>query len=83
MAKVLNLPDRGNSILRKIMQRGKGKDLHEYLQMMLKEQAELYGWKARIEGRIPWSLESVSPPGIIFENGIVSEREQHVRSLLL
>ena len=32
---------------------GKGGDFHKQLQLMLKEQAELYGWKANIEERIP------------------------------
>jgi excisionase family DNA binding protein len=38
---------------------GKGGDMHKHLQMTIKEQAELFGWKAVIEERIPKSLESV------------------------
>lgn len=59
LAKILVLTDRGISVLKKLSPPGKGGDLHKHLQMMLKEQAELYGWKARIEERIPRSLESV------------------------
>lgn len=59
LAKILVLTDRGISVLKKLSPLGKGGDLHKHLQMMLKEQAELYGWKAKIEERIPRSLESV------------------------
>lgn len=59
LAKILVLTEKGESILRKFVPQGKGGDLHKHLQMMLKEQAELYGWKATIEERIPRTLESV------------------------
>jgi len=59
LAKVLNLTDKGNLTLNKSPLVGKGGDFHKHLQMMLKEQAELFGWRAVIEERIPRSLESV------------------------
>ena len=59
LAKVLALTDKGTSVLKKSPLPGKGGDLHKHLQMMLKEQAEIYGWKAVIEEKIPRSLESV------------------------
>jgi len=59
LAKVLVITDKGESTLRKLSLPGKGGDLHKRLQMMIKEQAELFGWKAKIEERIPRSLESV------------------------
>lgn len=59
LAKVLSITDKGTSILKKSPFSGKGGDTHKYLQMTLKEQAELFGWKAAIEERIPRSLETV------------------------
>lgn len=59
LAKVLTLTDKGNLLLKKSSLVGKGGDFHKHLQMMLKEQAELFGWKAIIEERIPRTLESV------------------------
>jgi excisionase family DNA binding protein len=59
LAKVLNLTEIGASFVKKLSPAGKGGDLHQHLQIMFKEQAELYGWKATIEERIPRSLESV------------------------
>jgi len=59
LAKVLNLTDKGVSVVKKLSSEGKGGDLHKELQQMIKEQAELFGWKARVEERIPRSLESV------------------------
>lgn len=59
LAKVLTLTDRGSLMLRKSPMAGKGGFTHKHLQMMFKEQAELYGWKAKIEERIPGSIESV------------------------
>ena len=38
---------------------GKGGFSHKHLQMMFKEQTERYGWKAKIEEKIPGSIESV------------------------
>jgi excisionase family DNA binding protein len=38
---------------------GKGGDSHKKLQLTIAEEAELFGWKAVIEERIPKSLESV------------------------
>lgn len=59
LAKVLNLTESGASLAKKLSPTGKGGNLHQHLQMMFKEQAELYGWKATIEERIPRSFESV------------------------
>ena len=59
LAKILTITDEGVSLLKKRPSPGKGGDLHKHLQMMIKEQAELFGWKAKIEERIPRSLESV------------------------
>jgi len=59
LAKILAVTHKGASILKKFSLEGKGGDLHKHLQMMLKEQAEVFGWKAVIEERIPRSLESV------------------------
>lgn len=59
LAKILVLTEKGESILKKLSPSGKGGDSHKHLQMMLKEQAELYGWKAALEERIPRSLESI------------------------
>jgi excisionase family DNA binding protein len=59
LAKVLNPTDKGVSLLNKSPRPGKGGDAHKRLQAMLKEQAEVYGWKAVVEERIPRSLESV------------------------
>jgi len=58
LAKILTLTDKGASILKASLG-GKGGDLHKQLQVMLKEQAELYGWKAKIEEKILGSLETV------------------------
>ena len=59
LAKVITLTDKGVSILKEVTLTGKGGDFHKHLQMMFKEQAQLYGWKAKIEEKIPGSLESV------------------------
>ena len=59
LAKILVLTDKGISTLKKLSPPGKGGEFHKHLQMMFKEQAELFGWKATIEERIPKSLESV------------------------
>ena len=59
LAKVLTLTEKGASILKKLSPPGKGGEFHKHLQMMLKEQAEVFGWKVTIEERIPRSLESV------------------------
>jgi excisionase family DNA binding protein len=59
LAKILSLTDKGAIVLKKLSLVGKGGDLHRHLQLMLKEQAELFGWKVTIEERIPRSLESV------------------------
>jgi excisionase family DNA binding protein len=58
LAKVLILAEKGYSILSKLSP-GKGGEAHKHLQMMLKEQAEVFGFKATIEEKIPHSLESV------------------------
>jgi len=59
LAKILVLTEKGASTLRKQSAEGKGGDLHKQLQIMIKDQAEVFGWKAVIEERIPRSLESV------------------------
>lgn len=60
LAKVLRLTDKGIAALKKEPAlSGKGGDEHKHLQAMIKEQAELYGWEAKIEERIPGFLESV------------------------
>ena len=59
LAKILILTEKGTSILRKQSSEGKGGDFHKQLQIMIKDQAEVFGWKAVIEERIPRTLESV------------------------
>ncbi|MFA5394001.1 MAG: helix-turn-helix domain-containing protein [Candidatus Ratteibacteria bacterium] len=59
LAKVLTITDKGASVLKDTVLSGKGGEIHKQLQLMLKEQTELFGWKAVIEERIPKSLESV------------------------
>lgn len=59
LAKVLSPTDKGFKAIKDSPLKGKGGDAHRHLQLMIKEQAELYGWKATIEERIPGSLESV------------------------
>jgi len=59
LAKILRLTDKGASVVKKLSSAGKGGDLHKDLQQMIREQAELFGWKARVEERISRSLESV------------------------
>jgi len=59
LAKVLTMTDKGTDLVKKLSLAGKGGDLHKDLQRMLKEQAEVFGWKATIEERIGRSLESV------------------------
>jgi len=60
LAKVLTLTDKGANIVKKLTLKGKGGDLHKDLQKMIKEQAEVFGWRATIEKRISRrSLESV------------------------
>lgn len=58
-AKVLAVTEKGKTILGKIVSQGKGGERHRHFQKMMKEQAEILGWKAIIEERIPHSLESV------------------------
>lgn len=59
LAKILSLTEEGIQALNAKRLSGKGGDVHKQLQLMIKEQSELYGWKAKIEERIPGSLESV------------------------
>jgi len=59
LAKVLLLTERGISAVKKLAQGGKGGDLHKHLQLMIKDQAETFGWVAKIEEQIPRTLESV------------------------
>lgn len=59
LAKVLVLTDEGKKYLKIKSLKGKGGNLHKNIQQMIKDQAELYGWKAKIEERLPGSLESV------------------------
>lgn len=59
LAKTLTLTGKSASVIKEASLTGKGGDSHKYLQKTLKEQAELLGWKAIIEDRIPRSLQSV------------------------
>ena len=59
LAKILSLKGKSSLAVKESALAGKGGDSHKYLQKMLKEQAELYGWKAVIEERIARSLETV------------------------
>jgi excisionase family DNA binding protein len=59
LAKVLVLTEKGTSTLKKLLPAGKGGEFHKQIQFMIKEQAEVFGWKAKIEERIPHSLDSV------------------------
>jgi hypothetical protein len=59
LAKILTVTDKGAFVLKKSPLGGKVGDLHKYLQMTVKERAELYGWKAKIEEKVPDSLETV------------------------
>ncbi|MFA5459796.1 MAG: helix-turn-helix domain-containing protein [Candidatus Paceibacterota bacterium] len=58
LAKVIIPTDKGLGLLRKFAV-GKGGNNHKQLQAIIKEQAELFGWKGIIEERIGKSLESV------------------------
>jgi excisionase family DNA binding protein len=58
LAKTLTLTPAGIKV-RTGVPPGKGGDLHKQIQRMIKEQAELFGWKAKIEERIAESGESV------------------------
>jgi excisionase family DNA binding protein len=59
MAKVLEETGKAASPRRKPPAAGKGGDVHQRLQAVIREQAELYGWQAVVEERIARSLESV------------------------
>ncbi len=59
LAKVLKLTTKGLEAVNRISSRGKGGDLHKQFQFMIKEQATLFGWKAKVEERIPHTLGSV------------------------
>lgn len=59
LAKVLKLTTKGLEAVNRISSPGKGGDLHKQFQFMIKEQAILFGWKAKIEERIPHTLGSV------------------------
>lgn len=59
LAKILSLTDKGANVVKKLSLKGKGGDLHRQLQDRIAEQAEVFGWQAVIEKRIPRSLESV------------------------
>lgn len=61
LAKLIRLTEKGARAIKGYASAGNGKggDLHQEIQVMLKEQAELYGWKAKIEEKIPGTLESV------------------------
>jgi excisionase family DNA binding protein len=57
LAKIIVPTAKGASLFQR--EAGKGGELHRHLQMMIKEQAEAFGWKAIIEEKIPKSLETV------------------------
>jgi len=59
LAKILVLTEKGESTLEKLSPPGKGGDHHKHLQLMIKDQAEVFGWKAKVEEQIPRTLESV------------------------
>jgi excisionase family DNA binding protein len=59
LAKALALTEKGAKAVKKVALKGKGGDLHKELQEVVAEQAEVFGWAATIEKKIPRSLESV------------------------
>ena len=59
LAKILSIKSKSSLVVKESALAGKGGDTHKHLQKMLKEQAEVYGWKAVIEERVPRSLETV------------------------
>jgi excisionase family DNA binding protein len=61
LAKVITLTEKGWRAIKDTASSGSGKggDLHRQVQLMIKEQAETYGWKAKIEEKIQGSLETV------------------------
>lgn len=59
LAKFLALKGKSRLSVKESSLAGKGGDSHKYLQKTLKEQSELFGWKAVVEERIPRTLESV------------------------
>ncbi|MFZ6016425.1 MAG: excisionase family DNA-binding protein [Nitrospirota bacterium] len=87
LAKVFNLTNKGLSILKRTSLEGKGGDIHKHLQMMIKEQAELFGWKATIEERIPKSLESVDvglrkdDMRVAIEISLTSKPDQEIQNI--
>jgi len=86
LAKVLSLTEKGTFVLKKVSP-GKGGDLHKHFQEMVKEQAKLYGWKAKIEERIPRSLETVDvglrkdDVRVAVEISATSKAEQEVQNI--
>jgi excisionase family DNA binding protein len=56
---VITLTKKGHHALESLSLPGKGGDLHKNLQQMIREQAELFGWKATIEERIYGNADSV------------------------
>ncbi|MFH1930131.1 MAG: helix-turn-helix domain-containing protein, partial [Pseudomonadota bacterium] len=59
LAKTLELTELGQTFLNKFENQGKGGDHHKHLQMMIKDQAQTLGWIAKIEERIPRTLETI------------------------
>ena len=59
LAKVLNITEKGTRFIESSPLAGKGGDYHKYLQSAVKEQAEAFGWKAKIEEKIKGSIETV------------------------
>ncbi|MBI5374184.1 MAG: excisionase family DNA-binding protein [Candidatus Schekmanbacteria bacterium] len=59
LAKVLNITEKGTRSIESSPLAGKGGDYHKYLQSAVKEQAEVFGWKAKIEEKIKGSIETV------------------------
>jgi excisionase family DNA binding protein len=57
--KTLKLTEKGRRTIGKKGNRGKGGSNHQEFQRMLAEQAKDFGWKAKIEERIPGTRESV------------------------
>ncbi len=87
LAKILTLTEKGTAILSKLVPQGKGGERHRHFQKMMKEQAEILGWKAVIEERIPQSLESVDVGltkddfKVAVEISATSKAEQEIQNL--
>lgn len=59
LAKSITVTEKGLKILDTQSLPGKGGELHKQLQLMIKEQAEILGWRATVEERIEGTAETV------------------------